>query len=93
MEIAVTLRRIIPWRISYQAVLLISIIGIMFILPFCLGCAEKIKTNKKSVITVGRIKKTHGFFIFEPEYHYILPSEQTILIEFQKAVILVEKMS
>jgi hypothetical protein len=37
----------------------------MFILPFCLGCAEN-KKIKNGVITVGTIKKTHGFFIFEP---------------------------
>jgi hypothetical protein len=64
----------------------------MIIIPFCLGCAEKIKTKNKRRYNRGH-KKTHGFFVFEPEFHFISLSEQAILIEFQKAVILVEKMS
>jgi hypothetical protein len=43
--LGITLKRITPWHVFCQAILLISIIGIIFILAFCLGYAEK-KKNK-----------------------------------------------
>jgi hypothetical protein len=43
-DVSIIFKRTTPWRIFFQATLLIPIIGIIFILPSCLGRADKIKT-------------------------------------------------
>ncbi len=56
------IERITKWCITFQTALL-TIIGIIFIVPVCLGCAEKIK-KIAGILNRGQTKNAHGFFIF-----------------------------